>query len=118
MMGARGPRPILLVFRALVALGLVFCPLAQFSTAAPAALPTQSAPAPGPTGQPEEEKSEEHKSGTECAAPSRGDRRSGGPFGDRSTVSPSRISNCRSGALPRAATADPFRNGLGCPFRC
>jgi hypothetical protein len=119
MMGARGPRPTLLVFRALVALGLVFCPLLQFSAASPAVIPVRTtAPASGPTGQPEEEKSEEHKSGTECATPSRGDRRSGGPSGEQSTVSPSRISDCRSGALPRAAAADPFRNGLGCPFRC
>ena len=117
MTGARGPRPTLLAFRVLVALGLVFCPLFQFSAASPVAIPTSSAPAPGPTGQPEEEKSEEHKSGTECSAPVRGGR-SSGPSDERSVASPSRVSSHRSGALPRAAVADPFRNGLGCPFRC
>jgi hypothetical protein len=117
MMGARGTKPTLLVFRALVAFGLVICPLTQFSTAAPTVLPTSSVPAPGPTGQPEEEKSEEHKSGSECAAPARGGR-SSGPSDERSVASPPRASNFRSGALPRAAVADPFRNGLGCPFRC
>ena len=116
MMVARGPRPTLLIVRAIVALGLVFCPLTQFSTASPTALPVPSAPASGPTGQPEEEKSEEHKSGAECAAPARSGRATG-PSDERSAATPLRISDCRSGALPRAAAADPFRNGLGCPFR-
>ena len=66
MLGVRGTDRTLLVFRALLALGLVFCPLLQLSVASPAAASTRSAPVPGPTGQPEEEKSEEHKSGTEC----------------------------------------------------
>ena len=117
MPGVRGLHPTLSVFRALLALGLVFCPLLQFSAASPAASLARSAPVPGPTGQPEEEKSEEHKSGTECAAPARGGR-SSGPSDERSVLSPPRTSNYRSGALPRAASADPFRNGLGCPFRC
>ena len=118
MPGVRGTHPTLLVFRALVALGLVFCPLLRFSAAAPAVvLPLPSAPAPGPTGQPEEEKSEENKPGSECTAQARGGR-SSDPSDERSTAAVPRISNCRSGALPRAASADPFRNGLGCPFRC
>jgi hypothetical protein len=114
MPGVRGLHPTFLVFRALLALGLVFCPLLQFSAACPAVIPVPSAPAPG---QPEEEKSEEQKSGTECATPAR-DRRSSGPSDERSVASTPRLSDYRSGALPRAAAADPFRNGLGCPFRC
>jgi len=117
MPGVRGLHPTLSVFRALLALGLVFCPLLQFSVTSPTAASARSAPVPGPTGQPEEEKSEEHKSGTECAAPVR-DRRSSGSSDERSVTTQPRTSNCRSGALPRAASADPFRNGLGCPFRC
>jgi hypothetical protein len=117
MPGVRGLNPTLLVFRALIAFGLVFCPLLRFSAAAPPVTPTQSAPSPGPTGQPEEEKSEETKSSAGSSATARGGRPSG-PSDERSVASPTRTSNCRSGALPRAASADPFRNGLGCPFRC
>jgi hypothetical protein len=114
MMGARLPRTTLLTFRALIALGLVFCPLLQFSAAAPV---TISVPVPGPTSQPEEEKSEESKPGSVCSALARGGR-SLDPSDERSRAALTRTSNSRSGALPRAATVDPFRNGLGCPFRC
>lgn len=117
MPSARPPKPTFLFFRALVALGLVFCPLLQVTSASPVAIPVRSAPVPGPTGQPEEEKSEEHKTGTECSAPARGGK-SSAPSDERSIAAPPRTSDRRSGALPRAAAADPFRNGLGCPFRC
>lgn len=118
MTGARSPRPTHLAFRALIALGMLVCPLSQFSAASPVVLPVRSAPPPGPTGQPEEEKSEQTKSGAACTAPARGVRRVGRPAAERSAAAPARVPDCKSGALPRAAAADPFRNGLGCPFRC
>jgi len=48
----------------------------------------------------------------------RGPRPDADPPGDRRPIGSSRISDLRSGALARAASTDPFRNGLGCPFRC
>ncbi len=110
----RGHNPTLLAVRALVALGLALFPLLQ-APAAPTTFPSSA----NSTGQTEEEKSEEVKSVAGCAIPVRGDRKSPAPPGGRPVVTPSRIPDSPPGAaLPRAASADPFRNGLGCPFRC
>jgi hypothetical protein len=110
----RRHNPTLLAFRALVALGLAFFPLLQ-APAAPTTFPSSA----NSTGQTEEEKSEEVKSVAGCATPVRGDRKPPTPPDERPVVTPSRIPDSSPGAaLPRAASADPFRNGLGCPFRC
>jgi hypothetical protein len=115
MPGFRGQSLTLLAFRVLLALGLVFCPLLQGS-AFPAVLPVPASS----SGQTEEEKSEEVKSVGEWAAPARGDRKPTPPSSDeRPVAAPARVPDSSSArALPRAASADPFRNGLGCPFRC
>src|SRR5262249_9828083 len=118
MLGVRRRSSIHHLFRALLALGLVFCPLVPLSSASPGTLlfPNSST---GPTGPVEEEKAEETKSGVECATPTRGERRPPAPSGESLVPSPSRIADARAGAgLPRAAYSDVVRNGLGCPLLC
>jgi hypothetical protein len=121
MLGIRGASTTLTAFRVLVALGLVFFPLLLSPAASPSRLATPASPftPTGPTGQSEEEKTGENRAAVEWSAPARGDRRTGGPPGGRVSLNPARTSNSTSGAiLSRAASSDPFRNGLGCPFRC
>jgi hypothetical protein len=113
MPGVFGKYLTLSTVRAVIALGLVLLPLLQFSAASPAALLRSLV-----TSQTEEEKPESRELASESTALHRGPRPDADPPGDRRPIGSSRISDLRSGALARAASTDPFRNGLGCPFRC
>jgi hypothetical protein len=113
MPGVFGKYLTLSAVRALIALGLVLLPLLQLSAASPAGFLRVVT-----TSQSEEEKPETREFASESSALARGPRPDADPPGDRLPVGSSRISDLRSGALARAASIDPFRNGLGCPFRC
>ena len=102
------------LLRVLLALGLAFVPVLR----APAAVSTSS-PLGSPTSplEEEEEKRGEAKSAAEAARSDRQPRtdkvRSTGP--SRGFLS---AGLATTSALNRAAPLDPFRNGLGSPFRC
>ena len=107
--------------RVLLALLLAVCPAVRSSATSPAAVPARLPAAPV------EEHEEEHRprqspseaQGEEAAA-LRGDRRAPNPpsYGFLLPLSELTSVPRRGATLTRAAPADPFRNGLGCPFRC
>ncbi len=104
------------VVRLLLAAGLVVCPLLRPMPAWSAVL---SAPTPASqTSEEEEEKAGGAKSSTVLAAPVRGDRKPPTPSAGPARPATRTFRLSVGPALSRAAFADPFRNGHGCPIRC
>jgi hypothetical protein len=102
------------LLRVLLALGLAFVPVLR----SPAAVGSSS-PLGSPTSplEEEEEKRGEAKSAAEAARSDRQPRTSKVRPTGPSRSDPSAGLSATS-ALTRAAPLDPFRNGLGSPFRC
>ena len=103
-----------LVLRVLMALGFAVCPLLR---------PTVGVAAPVLASSEEEERPEENRGSSEAEGEqwaARGDRRADRPTA-RSVADPVPLPSASARPappLPRAATVDPFRNGLGSPYRC
>ena len=113
--------PTLLLGRVLLALALVVCPTVRSSAASPAAVPVRLPAAPVEENEEESRpRPTQSQSVGEEAAPPRGGRRAAAPPAFGFLLPLSRLTSVPPAGpvLTRAAPADAFRNGLGCPFRC
>ena len=97
-----------------MALGLVLFPALRAPATASPASPLGSPTAPL---EEEEEKRGEAKSAAESATADRRTRRDSPPTTATGHLTRPTIT-AASSVLSRAAPLDPFRNGLGSPFRC
>ena len=114
-------RPIIALGRVLLALMLAVCPAVRSSASSPAAVPARLPAAPVEENEEENRpRPTQSESEGEEAAPHRGDRRAPAPpaFGFLLPLSELTSAPPAGPVLTRAAPADAFRNGLGCPFRC
>jgi hypothetical protein len=100
------------LFRAAIGLALVFGPLFGPTPAALVAVPV------GTPAEEYEEKTEGAKSVVEWAAPTRAKGGRPASTGAGRPAQPRTNPASPGSALTRAAFCDPFRNGLGSPFRC
>lgn len=104
------------VLQGLFALWLAVFPIMAATPSSPAALPALPI-APVEENQ-EEEKSAEVRTAIEWVAPSRGDRRTVEAASHLILLPVPRRTPTRLTFLPRPASTDPFRNGLGTPYLC